>query len=211
MHQGLAVRSADASEDRLARSRRQELDLGVLGAEQSSCRDQQLPDREAEFRRALRLAHRLVEELEVLALLPLRHVGAEGGHARERGDDEQQSGGRARLDQQDTGHPEAGGRESANQRDDERPGELRRNELRFGNRDHRRDQRDPDGVGDRRREQHDRPGLHALGPTVLNRAEDEQRDAGAERHLGEIERQLDRPLPPVHGEGDTGADHLSGQ
>ena len=75
----------------------------------------------------------------------------------------------------------------------------------------RGDEPHPDRVGDRHREQDDGPCLHALGAVVGKRAEDEQRDAGAERHLREVEGELDRPLAAVHGERDGGAGDLRGQ
>jgi hypothetical protein len=43
-----------------------------------------------------------------------------------------------------------------------------------------------------------------------NRAEDEQRDAGAERHLRETEGEL-TPLAAVHGESHGSAGDLRGQ
>ena len=89
--------------------------------------------------------------------------------------------------------------------------QLRRHELRLRDPDHGGDEPHPDRVGDRHREQDDGPCLHALGAVVGKRAEDEQRDAGAERHLREVEGELDRPLAAVHGERDGGADDLRGQ
>ena len=59
-----------------------------VGAEQATGGDEKLPDREAEFRRTLRRAHRLVEELHMLPLLALFHIAAEGGNAGENRDDE---------------------------------------------------------------------------------------------------------------------------
>ena len=89
MHEQLALRTADAPQRPTAVGSRKEEDLRVLGAEQPARGDEELSDGEPELRRALSRAHRLVEELDVLPLLALFHVSAEGGNAGEDRDDEQ--------------------------------------------------------------------------------------------------------------------------
>ena len=89
---------------------------GVLGAQQPAGGDEKLPDREAELRRSLGRAHRLVEELHMLALLALLHVAAEGRDGGKDRDDEQEDGERANLEQLDDGQAERRGRERTERR-----------------------------------------------------------------------------------------------
>ncbi len=151
VHEQLALRTADAPQGPSFVGGREKEDLGVLGAEQPTRGDEELPDREAELRRALRRAHRLVEELHVLPLLALLHVAAEGGDAGENRDDEQEDRERANLEKLDDGEAERRGRERAESRGDERPPELRCPESLLGDRDHRRDEQDADARARRRR------------------------------------------------------------
>jgi hypothetical protein len=106
MHEQLASHTAHASERPFAVGSRQEEDLGVLGAQQPARGDEELPDRKPKLRRALGRAHRLVEELDVLSLLALLHVTAEGGDTGQDRDDEEDDRERARLQQLDDGEAE---------------------------------------------------------------------------------------------------------
>jgi hypothetical protein len=106
MHEQLASHTAHAPERSFALGGRQKEDLGVLGAEQPARGDEELPDRKPELRRALGRAHRLVEELDVLSLLALLHVAAEGGDTCEHRDDKEDDRERTRLQQLDDGEAE---------------------------------------------------------------------------------------------------------
>ena len=194
---------------------RQEQDLGVLGAEQPAGGDEKLPDREAELRRTLRRAHRLVEELHVLPLLALLHVAAEGRDARKDRNDEQEDGGRAHLEELDDGEAERRGRERAERRGDERPTELGRLETLLGDRDHRRDEQDAHDVGHGARDQDEHPQVRRRVGRRGERAEDQQGDAAAERQLGEVEGELGELAQlapaPVDDQRDERAHELSDQ
>ena len=190
VHQQLALRTADAAQRPLLVCGREEEDLAVLGAEQAARGDEKLPDREAELRRTLRRAHRLVEELDVLPLLALLHVAAEGRDARKDRNDEQEDSGRAHLEELDDSEAERRGRERAKRGGDERPSELRCLEALLGDRDHRRDEQDAHDVGHGAREQDEDPQVRRRVGRRSERAEDQQGDAAAERQLGEVEREL---------------------
>ena len=157
MHEQLAFRTADASQGPSVVGGRQEQDLGVLGAEQPTRCHEKLTDREPELRRALRRAHRLVEELDVLPLLALLHVAAEGRDGCEHRDDEQKNRGRTYPEQLDDGEAERRGCERTERRGDERPSELGRLEALLGDRDHRRDEQDAHDVRDCAREEDEHP------------------------------------------------------
>ena len=121
MHEQLALRTAHAPQRPVAVGGRKKEDLGVLGAEQPARGDEELSDGEPELRRALGRAHRLVEELDVLSLLALFHVSAEGGDAGENRDDEQDDRERASLEQLDDGEAERRRRERSDRRGEEGP------------------------------------------------------------------------------------------
>ena len=165
MHEQLAFGSADAAQGAFALGSRKQEDLGVLGAKQPARGDQELPHREAELRRALRRAHRLVEELEVLPLLALLHVAAEGRDGRENRHDEQEDGGWADLEERHDREAERRGRKGAERRGHERPAELRCLEALLGDCDDGRDEQDPDDMGDRARDEHEthRCGAESVG------------------------------------------------
>ena len=213
MHEQLPFRAADAPQRPSAVGGRQQQDLGVLGAEQPARSHQQLPDREAELRRALRRAHRLVQELDVLPLLALLHVAPERRDGSEDGDDEQEDGGRPYLEELDDREAQRRCRERAERGRDERVSELGRLEALLGDRDHRRDEQDADDVGHGAREQHEHPQVRRRVGRRGQRAEDQQRDSAAERQLGEVEGELGELAhlapAPVHDEGDERADELS--
>ena len=116
---------------------RQEQDLRVLGPQEPPRGFEQPADRLSEVGRALRRPHRLVQKLDVLALLALRHVAAEGEAAREHGRDEQQAADGIAVDEHDACEPEAGRRGCADERDRERLWQLGCREPLLGDRDHR--------------------------------------------------------------------------
>ena len=208
MHQRFAAAAADASERRLARCRRDQQDLRVIGTEKAPCCDQQLAHGKAEFGRPLCGSHRFVEELEVLPLFALGHVGPECKRAGDGGEDKKEAGLGPRVDEHDARESEARGRERTDQGDHQGLCKLRRGESGFDYRDHGRDEDDADGVRDRRRDQDQRPGPHAVRVAVVERAKDEKRDAAAQRQLREIEREFHRALPAMHGECDARSHEL---
>ena len=101
MHEELALGAADAAQRALVVGGRKKQDLRILRAEEATGGHEELPNREAELRRALRRAHRLVEELQVLSLLALLHVAAERRDGCEHRHDEQEDGERAHLEELD--------------------------------------------------------------------------------------------------------------
>ena len=77
---------------------------------------EELSDGEPELGSALGRAHRLVEELDMLPLLALFHVAAEGGNAGEDRDDEQDDREGADLEQLDDGEAERSRRQRSDGR-----------------------------------------------------------------------------------------------
>src|SRR5581483_10791153 len=106
MHEQLAPCPADAPQRPFLVGGREEKDLRVLGPEEPPCCDEKLPDGQAELRRALRRAHRLVQELHMLPLLALLHVAAEGCNGGEDRNDEQEDGEWPNLEQRHDGKAE---------------------------------------------------------------------------------------------------------
>ena len=203
------VGAARAPQDGLVGVAREQDDLRVVGAQQPLGREEELADREAHLRRALRGAHRLVEELDVVPLHALLDVAAEREHARADGEREQEEPERPALLERDADEREAARRERADEREAERLDELLDDEPRpLGHRDHGGDEQ-------RRRRRASTPTATSAAtqrrppPAAGERAEDEERDPGAERLLGEVEGELDRTLAAVDGEREPGADDLA--
>ena len=142
LHQAFTVLAAHALKRFLARHRREQEDLGVVGAEQGDGSDQQLAHREAELRGTLRRAHRLVEELDPFTLLTLVHVRGTRRHRRSPAARATRAP-RGRALQLDDQQPQTAGGQRPDRRDDEHPAELRGGEQTLGDGDHRRDEQHP--------------------------------------------------------------------
>ena len=178
LHQAFTVLAAHALQGFLARHRREQEDLRVVGAEQATGRDQQLAHREAELRGTLRRAHRLVEELDPLTLLTLVHVRAERdatGDHRQREQQERHGVARQQLDDQ---QPQTAGGQRPDRRDDEHPAELRGREQTLRDGDHRRDEQHAHRVRHDRGKERREPGGDAVLAHRHDRPEHEETQAG---------------------------------
>ena len=131
----------------------------------------------------------------MLALLALRHVPAEREAAREHRCDEQQAADRVAIDEHDAGQTETRRRRRADERDRECLRKLWRREPLLGDGDHRGDEHDAEQMRCSGRDQRHGPDARADLSRRRERTEHVDADAGAERELGEIERELDRALP----------------
>ena len=146
----------------------------------------------------------------MLALLALRHVAPEREAAREHGRDEQQAAPRVAVDQHDAGEPEAGRRERTDERDRSVCGSWGA-ESRFSATAITAETRMMPSRGPRPREHRHRPDARSRLTRRRERVEDEQRHAGAERQLREVERELDRALAPVDNQRRSGSDDVGGK
>ena len=186
---------AEGAAEALFRARRDEEDLGVLGAHELPHRDQKLADGEAELRRALRRLHRLVEELEVLVPLGLSGERPERQHTDRDGNREQDERAPVGADELDRDQDDARHADRRHDRDAGGDRELAQIEASLRDRDCRGDKEDPDDRRAHHGKQHPGPAGDPEGVAVAcDRTEDDQRHRGRQRELGDVEDELRRAL-----------------
>ena len=194
LHEHLAAR-AERAPQAVVRVRREQQDLRILGADEATDGDQQLPDREPELRRTLRLLHRLVQEREMQVPSALFHELAEGDDDDRAGNEQEDQGARVDPCQLDEQEAETRGRDRRDDRDDGGRRQLTDHPLALSDRDREGDEEDAE---QRRRDRGgDRctPAGQAVGiAEPADRVEHEHRDRSRQRELGEIEAKLHRPL-----------------
>ena len=208
----LAVRPHRAAERPLTRIERQHQELGVLGAEQSTRGAQQLVDAGVELGRVLAARHRVVERLDVVVAAALEPVGAQSERA---GGGRQEQRGRPR-----TGRvPAMSPRPAPGWRPSACPGTRRprsssrarwRDAPRRATRQRRRGRsRSPPRARPRPARRASPPaGTRRVPSTIARKMADRERRA--QRALGEVEDDLERPLAAVEDERRAHADELRG-
>ena len=151
-----------------------------------------------------------VEHLQAFVLFALGHVGSVGDEHRDDRHGEQQR--RGRLDEQH-GDEEKGKtrvRQRHDRTHDQHPWDWGVVRGPLGQRDRGGHGEHPDHVLGGSRQEGRRPVARPEGPGDADeQVDDTDRDHRAEQELGEVEAELDRPLPPADDQRQSGADQAS--